>query len=92
MRINFAHLRERSANGGYIDFAVFDANANSGRDDDRADLLFDLTMRARSLGLKIDVSALAYNENGRTRFYGDKNVVDYLAKGGVPRWTHYIDM
>jgi hypothetical protein len=92
MRINFAHIRERSTSGGYIDFAVFDANASSGRDEDRATLLYELTRSARGLGLKVDVSALAYSEHGRIRFYGDESVVDYLSKSGVPRWTHYIDV
>ena len=53
MRINFAHIRERSTTGGYIDFAVFDANASSGRDEDRADLLQTLTLGARRQGLKV---------------------------------------
>jgi hypothetical protein len=91
MRINFAHIRERSTTGGYIDFAVFEANANSGRDEDRADVLADLTMRARALGLKVDMSALVYREHGQNRSYGDRAVVDYL-KRGVPRRTHTIDM
>lgn len=28
MNINFAHLRARAINGGWIDFAVFAANAH----------------------------------------------------------------
>ncbi len=93
MRINFVHLREPAANGGYIDFAVFDANATTGRDEDRDILLSDLTMKARlGMQLKVDVSALAYSEHGQIRFYGDKTVVDYLKNGGVPGWTHYMDV
>ena len=92
MRIRFAHLRERSTAGGFIDFAVFDAIASSDTDDDRADLLSDLTMRARYLGLKVDVSALLYQENGQLRSYGDRAVVDYFSRRGMPRWTHYLEV
>lgn len=45
MQIEFAHLRERSTNGGYIDFAVFNADAVTKNDRDRGSLLRDLTMR-----------------------------------------------
>jgi hypothetical protein len=92
MRINFAHIRERSTTGGYIDFAVFDANANSGRNEDRADLLQALTLEARRLGLKVDISALIYSEHGQIKTYGAQTLVDYLAKSGIPQWTHYIDI
>ena len=91
MRINFAHIRARAANGGFIDFAVFEANASSGMDSDRADVLHNLTMKARFQGLKVDQSALAYSENGRIRFYGSPNLVDHLSRSGLPRWTHSMD-
>lgn len=32
MQINFAHLREQSTTGGWINFAVFDARSTSGGD------------------------------------------------------------
>lgn len=92
MKINLAHLRERSTSGGWIDFAVFDAKSTSGTNSDNADLLSELTAKARESGLKIDQSALAFSQSGRTRFYGDKNLVDYLSRNGVPRWTHKIDL
>jgi hypothetical protein len=92
MRIQFAHLRERSTTGGYIDFAVFQANATDGTDSGRDEVLYDLTRQARMQGLKIDQSALAYTEHGRTRYYGNRNLVNYLARRGVPRWTHYLDV
>lgn len=92
MRINFAHLRERSTTGGDINFIVFEANATSGTDSGRSEVLHDLTMRARRQGLRVDQSALAYSEHGRIRFYGSRNLVDYLAKRGVPRWTHSMDV
>ncbi len=92
MRINFAHLRERATNGGYIDFAVFEAKSNNGTDSANAGVLEQLTNRARMAGHKIDQSALAFMQNGHIRFYGTKNLVDYLSNAGVPRWTHTIDV
>ncbi|WP_427500851.1 hypothetical protein ACQE3E_16315 [Methylomonas sp. MED-D] len=92
MKINMAHLRERATSGGWIDFAIFDARSNSGSDSDNNVLLNQLTVKARLAGLNVDQSALAYNQNGRTKFYGSKNLVDYLSRGGVPRWTHKIDV
>lgn len=92
MQIDLAHLRERSTSGSPIDFAVFAARSNSGGQADNDRLLAQLTLKARAVGLKIDQAALAYSDNGRTRFHGSKNLVEYLAKqGGVPRWTHKID-
>jgi hypothetical protein len=87
MRINVAHLRERAAGGGWIDFAVFDAKSTTGQNDQ---LLHQLTMEAKSSGLKIDQSALAFMSGGRMQFYGDKNLVAYLARSGVSRWTHSL--
>ena len=91
MKINFAHLRERSTSGGWINFAVFDARSPSGLDSDNADVLARLAEQARRAGHKIDQSALAYEKQGRIRFYGDKNLVDYLSQNGLPQWTHSID-
>jgi len=91
MRINFAHLRESSTNGGYIDFAVFEANATNGMDSGRAEVLRDLTVKARLQGLKVDQSALAYAEYGQIRFYGSRNLVEYLSARGVPQWTHSME-
>jgi hypothetical protein len=89
MKVNMAHLRERSTTGGWIDFAVFDAKSTTGNNDE---LLYQLTNAARLSGLKIDQSALAYMSSGRVHFYGDTNLTKYLAKGWVPRWTHQIDV
>lgn len=91
MKINLAHIRARAANGGYIDFAVFDARSSGGGETANSQLLAQLTSRAEASGLKVDQSALAYNENGRIRFFGSKNLVDHLAKIGLPNWTHTID-
>lgn len=90
MRINFAHLRERSTSGGDVNFAVFEANSNSNTDSGRSQALADLTYRARASGLRIDQSALAYTEHGRMKFFGDKNLVQYLAGGWRPNWTHTL--
>lgn len=89
MKINMAHLRERSTTGGWINFAVFDAKSTTGDNDG---LLHQLTMAARAYGLQVDQSALAFQSGGRIQFYGDKNLVSYLSKGWIPRWTHTIDV
>lgn len=88
MKINLAHIRERSTTGGYIDFVVFDAKSTINNNDQ---LLAQLTSKARISGLKVDQSALAYRENGRIKFYGTPNLVNYLSRTGLPQWTHTID-
>jgi hypothetical protein len=91
MRINFAHLRERSTVGGWINFAVFAANSMSGTQTGKAAVLADLTLKARRAGYRIDQAALAFEENGRVQFFGNKSLVDYLSRRGMPRWTNRID-
>ena len=91
MKINLAHLRERAAAGGWIDFAVFEARSNSGTESANAGLLDQLTAKARASGLKIDQSALAFTKNGRVQFYGSKHLVKYLSNSWIPQWTHTID-
>lgn len=91
MRINYAHLREQSTSGGWINFAVFEARSTSGTDDANSQVLARLTAKARTSGQKIDQSALAFSDHGRIKFFGDKKLVEYLSKAGVPRWTHTID-
>lgn len=92
MKINFAHIRERSTNGGPIDFAVFEAHSTTNSESAKAGVLAQLTAKARMAGCKIDQAALAFNENGRIKFYGSKNLVDHLARSGLPQWTHSIDV
>lgn len=92
MDISFAHIRQPSTSGGWVDFAVFGAHSSSGSESDNAQVLADLTIKARLGGRKIDQSALAFKEHGRLKFYGTKNLVDYLSKSGLPRWTHSISM
>jgi hypothetical protein len=89
MKINMAHIRERSTSGGWINFAVFDAKVTSGNNDE---LLYQLTQAARASGLRIDQFALAYKSSGRIQFYGDKNLIRYLSKNWLPHWTHTIDV
>lgn len=88
MQINFAHLREPSTSGGWVNFAVFEARSTSGGDSANAQALAQLTVKARLAGHQVDQSALAFTENGRVKFYGTKNLVDYLSRSGMPRWTH----
>jgi hypothetical protein len=92
MQINLAHLREQSTSGGWINFAVFEAKSTSGTDSGNSALLSQLTSKARAAGLKVDQSALAFMQNGRIQFYGDKNLVNYLSSSDVPQWTHKIDV
>lgn len=91
MRISFAHLRERAQNGGWVDFAVFDARSSSGSHSDNALLLSHLTTQARASSLKIDQSALAFLSGGRVMFYGHPSLVEFLSKSGLPSWTHQMD-
>ena len=88
MKVNLAHIRERSTNGSWIDFVVFDAKSTT---NNNSQLLSQLSSKARASGLKVDKSALAYNKHGRLEFYGTKDLVQYLSKSGLPSWTHTID-
>jgi hypothetical protein len=87
MRINVAHLRDQG-----IDFAVFDADANSHLNSERDALLQQLAFSARRAGLKIDKAALAFRQGNHVTFYGAPDLVQYLQGLGVPRWTHTIDV
>jgi hypothetical protein len=87
MHIEFAHLRDQG-----IDFAVSNANAASGGDVARRNLLAQLTAAARSTGLNVDKSALAFRDGGHIRFFGTPDLVTYLASRGVPRWTHTLNI
>lgn len=91
MKVNLAHLRERARSGGWINFAVFDAQSSSGTRDDNTRLLAQLTARARNANLKVDQSALAFMSGGRVQFFGSPPLVEYLSQSGLPGWTHTID-
>jgi hypothetical protein len=92
MRIGLAYVRARSTLGGFIDFVVFEADVTSGENSDRDELLLDLTARAKAAGMNVDKAALAYRENRHVTFYGTPDLVEYLAKQGVPRWTHHLNL
>lgn len=87
MRIEMAHLRDQG-----INFAVFAADAANRSDSGRQALLAQLVAKARGNSLRVDKAALAYQEAGRTRFFGTPDLVKYLASRGVPRWTHTLDV
>jgi hypothetical protein len=91
VRVNFAHIRHPAQSGGWINFAVFDARSTSGTQSGNAALLGQLTAQARANRLQVDQSALAFTEHGRIKFFGDKSLVDFLSRNGLPRWTHHID-
>ena len=88
MKVNLAHIRERSTSGSWINFVVFDAKSTT---NNNSQLLSQLTSKAIASGLKVDKSALAYSKHGRLEFYGTKDLVQYLSKSGLPSWTHTID-
>jgi hypothetical protein len=92
MKVSLAHVRVRSTSGGWIDYVVFDARSAAGSSSGNSALLAQLTASARSAGLKVDQSALAYMQNGRLQFFGTPNLVKHLSRSGLPRWTHEIDV
>lgn len=92
MRVNFAHIRHPAVAGPDINFAVFEGRSSSGSARDNTALLARLTLAAKGHGLHVDQSALAYAESGQIRFQGSKHLVDFLARSGVPRWTHHLDI
>lgn len=92
MTIEFAHLREMSTVGRYVDFAVFDAKPHNNTPAARNALLLQLTVAARRAGRKVDASALVFEENGEIMAWGDRFAVDYVSKVGVPNPTHSLDI
>lgn len=92
MRINFAHIRAKSASGGPIDFAVFEDCSVHHTDSGNARILAELTGKARLAGHSIDQSSLAYMDHGRVKLYGSKRLAEHLAGAGLLRWTHSIDV
>lgn len=92
MKVNFAHLRERAQNGGWINFAVFEARSSSGTQNDNSRLLAELTAKARNANLRIDQAALAFMSGGRLQFFGSSPLVNFLSRSGLPGWTHSLDV
>jgi len=72
---------------GFETIAVFDAKSTNGNN---SALLAELTQKTRLNGLRIDQSALVFTQNGRTQFFGDKNLVDFLSTNWYPQWTHTL--
>ena len=91
MKINLAHFRQQTALGDFIDFAIFDTVSESGAESDNLMLLNNLTLSAQSKDLKIDQAALVFKKNDQVRFYGSKDLINYLSKSGFPKWTHTIE-
>jgi len=87
MTVQLAHIRHQG-----IDFVVFGADARTHTPSARQELLADLVAAARAHGLKIDKAALAFRQLGRTVFWGTPDLVRFLARGGIPRWTHTIQV
>lgn len=87
MRIDMAHLQAQG-----ISFAVFAADANDRTSAGRQRLLGLLVAKARRNSLRVDKAALAFQEAGRTTYFGTPDLVRYLSSTGVRRWTHAIDI
>ena len=88
MRIDMAHLRVQG-----VSFAVFAADANNRTNAGRQDLLGQLVAKARRNSMRVDKAALAFQESDRTTFFGTPDLVNYLSsRGGVPTWTHTLDV
>ncbi len=89
MKIRLAHLRTRQQG---INFAVFEADARSKNNQDRSNLLAELTRKARNSGLAIEKSALAFMSCGKITFFGSNDLVRYLSNNWGDDWTHSIDV
>jgi hypothetical protein len=87
MRIEMAHVRDQG-----IDFAVFNADASSHDRAARRALLHQLVVKARRNRLKVDKAALAFAEHGQINFFGEPDLVQYLASRGLPSWTHTLEV
>lgn len=86
-KIRMAHLRTQG-----INFAVFDADARTRNDRDRSELLAELASEARRSGLRVDKAALAFSEGGRLTYYGTPDLVRFLSRRGISRWTHTLTL
>lgn len=92
MKINFAHFYELGTGGVRVECVVFEANARDNSHWGRDQVLLQLTRAARKSGLKIDQSALVYEQFGKLQYYGAHGLVDFLSENGVPDWTHTLDI
>lgn len=69
---------------------ICDADATSRLNTDRDRLLARLVAQARASGLRVDLAALAFSQNGRITFYGERSLTQFLSDNGLPRWTHKL--
>ena len=93
MEVQFAHFRQQTATGQFIDFAIFDAKTESGSESDNLELLNNLTDETIHVHkLKIDQAALVFKENDEMRFYGSTDLVNYISRAGFPKWTHTLEL
>jgi len=90
MRIEFAHLRQRSTTGQMVDFAVFHAKANGNTDADRQRWLSELGNSSSSSRRKVDVAALVYQEGTQMTWWGHPFVGDFINRLGVPSANYYV--
>lgn len=87
MRINFAHVNIQG-----INCAIFDAKPLSPTEEAHEELLADLVQRARANDLRVDKAALAYASGRQIKYWGHRDLAQFLANNGPPRWTHYLDV
>ncbi|HEY4240923.1 MAG TPA: hypothetical protein VGM88_13965 [Kofleriaceae bacterium] len=87
MKINLAHLRHQG-----INFAVFDADAQTHTSHERSQLLSELVFEARRSGLRVDKAALAFSAGRGISFYGTPDLVEFLSRSGLPGWTHTLNV
>ncbi|MDG2091005.1 MAG: hypothetical protein P8J61_07890 [Gammaproteobacteria bacterium] len=91
--VNLAHFRQQTATGDFIDFAIFDAKTESGNESDNLALLNNLTQSAIQMKkLKIDQAALVFKKNDELRFYGSTDLINYISRAGIPKWTHTLEL
>lgn len=87
--IKFAHLKDRSTSGVWINYVVFNARPKAGTRRENQNLLASLTEKAKASGLRVDQSALCFKEHGRIKFFGDQSLVRFLSRTLVSiTWTH----
>ncbi len=73
-----------------IDCLVVAADATSKTDSARNQLLAQLTRYARNAGLKVDKAALAFEEFGTIKYYGTRDLVEWLANNWLPSWNRTL--
>ena len=87
VRIHLAHLNVQG-----VDVAVFDADATTRLASDPAELLAQLTAKAKATNLRVQKPALAFVEARRLTYYGTPDLVKYLvanvSRDGTTRSTY----